>query len=95
MFVSRCLWLEICAYDRQAETVVPALTGSRHVLVIEVSTQSGVDHASIGLRPDLVLTQMGRQLSEIERSIDFLIFHVAFKLGKLLSKRPAVSMKFH
>ena len=57
------------------------------------STESGVNHAGIGLRPDLVLSQMGRQLSEIERSVDFLILYVSLNLGKLLNKNPTVPIK--
>ena len=63
------------------------------MLAIVSSTESGVNNASIGLRPNLVLIQMGRQLSEIERSVDFLILYVPLNLGKLLSKSLAGRVK--
>ena len=69
------------------------VTGLRHVLAVVSSTESGINHFNIGLRPDLVLSQMGRQRSEIERSVDFLIVYVPFNLGKLLQESLAVVVK--
>jgi hypothetical protein len=62
-------------------------------LAVASSTESSVNHASIGLRPDLILSQMGRQLSEIERSVDVLTLYVLFNLGKLLNESLAVLVK--
>jgi hypothetical protein len=63
------------------------------VLAVVSSGKSGINHASVGLRPDLVLSQMGGQLCEIEGSVDFLILYVAFNLGKLLNENLAVLVK--
>jgi len=73
-----------------ASTVV---TGLGHVLAVVSSTESGINHLNIGLHPDLVLSQMGRQLPEIERSVDFLILYVPFNLSKLLNENLAVVVK--
>jgi hypothetical protein len=63
------------------------------VLAVVSGIESGVNNASIGLRPDLELIQMGRQLSEIERGVDFLILYVPLNLGKLLNETLAGLIK--
>jgi hypothetical protein len=63
------------------------------VLAVVRTTQSGVDDTSIGLSPDLVLSQMGGKLCEIEGSVDFLIGDVPFDFGKLLNESLAGAVK--
>jgi hypothetical protein len=63
------------------------------ILCVACFTRMRFPRTTVCLRPDLVLSQMGGQLCEIEGSVNFLILYVAFNLGKLLNEDLAVLAK--
>ena len=63
------------------------------MLAVWGNTEGGVNHANVRLRPHLILSQIGRQLFEIEGSVDFLVLYMSFNLAELLKENLAVVVK--
>lgn len=63
------------------------------LVAVHWSIEGSVNDDRICLHPDLVLVQIGRQLCEIEGSIDLLVLYVSLNLAKLVKERLAVLME--